>query len=166
MSVAISPKRPPISSCTAAAPAGSGSDGGGSSVCQRSMRRIISLSLLPCLERVQTRLSGAERGKPPVSKSNAGVLRPAMPLDAKYAPIYLNDPLAGSTVGLSLAKRTLGSNRGTQFEPVLERIAREIEEDRETLREIMRALGVGEDPVKKLAPYVAERVGRLKLNGS
>jgi hypothetical protein len=89
-----------------------------------------------------------------------------MPLDAKYTPIYLNDHLAGSTVGMSLAKRTLGSNRGTQFEPVLERIAGEIEEDRETLREIMRALGVGEDPVKKLAPYVAERVGRLKLNGS
>jgi hypothetical protein len=89
-----------------------------------------------------------------------------MPLDAKYTPIYLNDHLAGSTIGLSLAKRTLGSNRGTQFEPVLERIVREIDEDRETLREIMRTLGVGEDPLKKLAPYVAERAGRLKLNGS
>jgi hypothetical protein len=89
-----------------------------------------------------------------------------MPLDAKYAPIYLNDHLAGSTMGLSLAKRTLASNRGTQFERVLERIAREIDEDRETLRAIMRALGVGEDQLKKLTPYVAERVGRLKLNGS
>jgi hypothetical protein len=89
-----------------------------------------------------------------------------MALDSKYLPIYLNDHLAGSTMGLSLAKRTLGSNRGTQFEPVLERIAREIDEDRETLRAIMRALDVGEDTVKKLAPYVAERVGRLKLNGS
>ena len=89
-----------------------------------------------------------------------------MPLDDKYTPIYLNDHLAGSTVGVALAKRTLGSNRGTQFEPVLERLAREIDEDRETLREIMRALDVGEDRVKKLAPYVAERAGRLKLNGS
>jgi hypothetical protein len=89
-----------------------------------------------------------------------------MPLDDKYTPIYLNDHLAGSTVGLSLAKRTLGSNRGTQFETVLERLVREIDEDRETLREIMRALDIGEDPVKKLAPYVAERAGRLKLNGS
>jgi hypothetical protein len=89
-----------------------------------------------------------------------------MPLDDKYTPIYLNDHLAGSSAGLSLAKRTLGSNRGTQFEPVLERIAREIDEDRESLRGIMRALGVGEDPVKKLVPYVAERAGRLKLNGS
>src|SRR3954451_19663851 len=89
-----------------------------------------------------------------------------MPLDQKHTPIYLNDHLAGSTVGLSLAKRTLGSNRGTQFEPALERLAREIQEDRETLREIMRTLDVGEDLVKKLAPVVAERAGRLKLNGS
>lgn len=89
-----------------------------------------------------------------------------MPLDAKYTPIYLNDHLAGSTAGFSLAKRTLGSNRGTQFEPALERLVREIGEDRETLREIMRTLDVGEDHVKKLAPYVAERAGRLKLNGS
>jgi hypothetical protein len=89
-----------------------------------------------------------------------------MPLDDRYTPIYLNDHLAGSTAGLSLARRTLGSNRDTQFEPVLERIAREIEEDRESLREIMRALDVGEDRVKKLVPYVAERAGRLKLNGS
>src|SRR4051794_25984824 len=41
MRVDISSKRPPISSCTAAAPAGSGSDGGGSSVCHLSTRKII-----------------------------------------------------------------------------------------------------------------------------
>src|SRR3954465_7757909 len=40
MNVDISPKRPPINSCTAAAPSGSGSDGGGSSVAMRSMRLI------------------------------------------------------------------------------------------------------------------------------
>src|SRR4051794_16922426 len=163
MSVDISPKRPPISSCTAAAPAGSGSDGGGSSVCQRSMRRIMSLS--SCLERVQTRMSGPGPCKPPV-RGAAVAITVRVPLDAKYTPIYLNDHLAGSTAGASLAKRTLGSNRGTQFEPALERLAREIQEDRETLREIMGALDVGEDTVKKLVPLVAERAGRLKLNGS
>src|SRR4051812_47243742 len=44
MSVDISPKRPPISSCTAWAPAGSGSDGGGSSVPTRSIRKITGSS--------------------------------------------------------------------------------------------------------------------------
>src|SRR5215210_757141 len=41
MSVDISPKRPPMSSWTAFAPSGSGSEGGGSSVPSRSMRRIM-----------------------------------------------------------------------------------------------------------------------------
>ena len=41
MNVDISPNLPPSSSCTAAAPTGSGSDGGGSSACRRSMRRIM-----------------------------------------------------------------------------------------------------------------------------
>src|SRR3954447_13550652 len=55
MKVDISPKRPPMSSWTAAAPSGSGSLGGGSSLASRSMRRII-LSLLvgngpPCAPR-------------------------------------------------------------------------------------------------------------------
>src|SRR3954452_6177095 len=164
MSVDISPKRPPISSCTAAAPAGSGSDGGGSSVCQRSMRRIIYLSW--GLERVQRRLSGPGARKRRLLWADAAVGSMRMPLDSKYTPIYLNDHLAGASAGLSLAKRTLGSNRGTQFEPALERLAREIDQDRESLRQIMRALDVGEDPLKKLVPYVAERAGRLKLNGA
>src|SRR5437868_9793360 len=41
MNVDISPKRPPISSWTVEAPFGSGSEGGGSSVPQRSRRKII-----------------------------------------------------------------------------------------------------------------------------
>src|SRR5918994_2925807 len=44
MNVDISPKRPPISSWTAAAPSGSGSDGGGSSTASRSMRWIMETS--------------------------------------------------------------------------------------------------------------------------
>ena len=69
---------------------------------------------------------------------------------SKYLPIYLNDHLAGATAGYELAKRTLGHNRGTPFEPFLEQVAKEI----------------GEDPVKKIGAWALERVGRLKLNGS
>ena len=89
-----------------------------------------------------------------------------MALDAKLTPIYLNDHLAGSTTGLALARRALSSNRGTPFEPFLETLAEQIAEDRTTLQQVMRALDVGEDHVKKLAALAAERVGRLKLNGS
>lgn len=88
-----------------------------------------------------------------------------MPND-KLLAIYLNDHLAGSTGGLELAKRTLGSNRDTQFEPALERLVREIEEDRDKLKQIMAVLGVGEDRLKTAGAFVLEKVGRLKLNGS
>src|SRR5918912_614755 len=55
MKVDISPNLPPISSCTAAAPSGSGSDGGGSSVPHRSRRRIIATSLCRVLHNVYPR---------------------------------------------------------------------------------------------------------------
>ena len=89
-----------------------------------------------------------------------------MTIDLKLIGIYLNDHLAGSTVGRELAQRALGSNRGNEFGGPLERLATEIDEDRETLRAIIAALGIREDPVKRAGALIAERVGRLKLNGS
>src|SRR3954470_1426109 len=79
---------------------------------------------------------------------------------------YLNDHLAGSTTGRELAKRSLSSNRGTQFEPTLEWLVAQIVEDREALLDIMRAVGAPEDHLKKLAAFAVERVGRLKPNNS
>jgi hypothetical protein len=86
-------------------------------------------------------------------------------LDRKLLGIYLNDHLAGSTVGLELAKRARGSNRGTEYGDVLERVAREIEEDRDTLQRLMDALEVGRDRPKVLFGWAAEKLGRLKPNG-
>src|SRR4051794_33696236 len=88
-----------------------------------------------------------------------------MPND-KLLAIYLNDHLAGATGGLELAKRALGSNRDTQFEPALERLVREIDEDCERLKDIMAVLRTGEDRLKTIGAFVFEKVGRLKLNGS
>ena len=79
--------------------------------------------------------------------------------------IYLNDHLAGSTVGAELAKRSAASNRGTAHGAFLERLAREIEEDRATLLEIMSALDVRVDRVKVFGGWAAEKLGRLKFNG-
>lgn len=42
---------------------------------------------------------------------------------------------------------------------------RELEEDRATLLEVMRAIGVQRNPVKEPAARALEVVGRLKLNG-
>jgi hypothetical protein len=78
---------------------------------------------------------------------------------------YLNDHLAGSVVGVELARRAAGANRGTSYEATLEQLAREIAEDRETLEELMRGLGVGIDRAKVVLAWGAEKLGRAKLNG-
>jgi hypothetical protein len=79
--------------------------------------------------------------------------------------IYLNDHLAGATAGSELARRTAASNRSTSFGPVLDALAREIEEDRSTLLEIMERLSVRRDRLKLALSWGAEKAGRLKLNG-
>jgi hypothetical protein len=86
-------------------------------------------------------------------------------MDRKLLGIYLNDHLAGSTVGLELSKRARGSNKGTEYGEVLERITKEIEEDRETLQRLMSELGIRRDHPKVTAAWVAEKFGRLKPNG-
>jgi hypothetical protein len=79
--------------------------------------------------------------------------------------IYLNDHLAGATLGVELAKRSRASNEGTPLGDFLDRLLREIETDRETLKKLMRDLGIRSDRVKAYGAWAAEKLGRLKLNG-
>ena len=84
----------------------------------------------------------------------------------KLLPIYLNDHLAGATAGRDLARRAAGSNRSDEgYHPALTELAREIQEDRDSLRLLMRRLDIGTDRAKQLAAWAAEKAGRLKLNG-
>jgi hypothetical protein len=83
----------------------------------------------------------------------------------KLLRIYLNDHLAAAGMGLALARRCLRNNREGELGAFLERLVREIKEDRVTLEQVMRALGVPRNRPKEAAARLAERVGRLKLNG-
>lgn len=78
--------------------------------------------------------------------------------------VYLNDHLAGATGGSELARRVAGTWSGQHTEQ-LRRIATEIAEDRTSLLEIMRRLGIRADPVKMAFGWVGEKAARLKLNG-
>lgn len=89
-----------------------------------------------------------------------------MASERKLLGIYLNDHWAGSTAGRELAKRAAGSNTDNEFGAFLTGLLAEIEEDRDTLREVMAALGLRQDRAKAFAARAAERAGRLKLNGS
>lgn len=83
----------------------------------------------------------------------------------KLFALYLKDHFAGSTGGIELAKRTAKANLGTEFAGPLERIATDIDEDREELKRIMGRLGVNEDPLKSGLAWGVEKAGRLKPNG-
>jgi hypothetical protein len=80
--------------------------------------------------------------------------------------IYLNDHLAGATLGVELARRLRSSNRGdAEFGAPLARLCSEIEEDYDTLVRLMERLGVDRNSVKPTLAKIGERLGRLKLNG-
>ena len=87
-------------------------------------------------------------------------------LHAKRLRTYLNDHLAVASAGVALAKRSLGSNEGTPYESVLRRLHDDLEQDLGLMREIMRTLDVGEDPLKQGLARLGEKLGRLKLNDS
>jgi hypothetical protein len=84
----------------------------------------------------------------------------------RYLSIYLNDHLAGATVGVELARRAVRSNRDRPepSEP-LAGVCAEIEADRVTLEQVMDRLAVRRSAVKPAAGWLAEKLGRLKLNG-
>jgi hypothetical protein len=87
------------------------------------------------------------------------------PIGVRLLAIHLQDHLAGSTVGLELARRTAGANRGSEFGAPLADLRDEVAEDRLTLLDVMRRLDVAPDRLKVAAAWAAEKAGRLKLNG-
>jgi len=79
--------------------------------------------------------------------------------------VYLNDHLAGSTVGVQLARRIAAS---AQHMPapadVLNRFAAEVSEDRTALVRIMATVGIKVRGYKMYAAWAGEKLGRLKPN--
>jgi hypothetical protein len=85
---------------------------------------------------------------------------------ARYVAIYLNDHLAGSTIGVELARRAAQENAGSDLGAFLStELLPELCDDRNTLREVMARLSVPESRVKLAAAWAAEKIARLKLNG-
>ena len=87
-----------------------------------------------------------------------------MPSPSKYLATYLNDHLLGATGGTELARRAAGENEGSELGEFLADLAREIDDDRETLLAVMGELGVKADRLKVAAGWSAEKLGRLKPN--
>jgi len=86
-------------------------------------------------------------------------------MGARYLPIYVNDHRLGATAAHELAKRVRGASRGEPLAEVADRIAREIDEDKSVMADVLRRVGSGTDRAKWLTGLAAEKLGRLKLNG-
>jgi hypothetical protein len=79
--------------------------------------------------------------------------------------IYLNDHLAGSMIGVELARRARAENEGTPIGEYLGVLLGELREDRATLENVMLALGLTRDWLKEGVAWMGGKLGRLKLNG-
>ena len=82
----------------------------------------------------------------------------------EYLSTYLQDHRAGAEAGSDLARRMYEENKGTQYEDFLGHLAEEIEEDVETLEQIMDRFDVGRAALKTAVAKVGEKLGRLKPN--
>lgn len=87
-----------------------------------------------------------------------------VPTDA--LDIYLNDHLAGSTLGSDHAHQLEKLAAGTPLGDVMTRVAAEIDEDRDELVALMQRLGVAQSTVKKAGAWVMEKAGRPKFSGA
>ena len=83
----------------------------------------------------------------------------------KSMDVYLNDHLAGSTLGLDLAKQIESHGAGTPLGEVMATLVPQIEEDREALIDLMDRLDASENPVKQATAWVTEKASRLKFSG-
>jgi hypothetical protein len=86
-------------------------------------------------------------------------------MDRKLLGIYLNDHLAGSVVGGNLARRIARQNEGNEYGRKVAEIARDLDEDQATLRELMERAGVRQKQLRLVAARITELATRLKRNG-
>jgi hypothetical protein len=78
---------------------------------------------------------------------------------------YLSDHLAGAMFGSNLAEQIRDRSEGAQLRELMEWLAPEIEEDRQTLIEVMEKLDVARSPIKEATTWLAEKASRVKFAG-
>jgi hypothetical protein len=79
--------------------------------------------------------------------------------------IYLHDHRAGAAAGSQLVRRCRRNVGAGELGATLAWLETEIDQDRRTLDSIMDGFGIRPSRVKMTASVLAERLGRLKLNG-
>jgi len=83
----------------------------------------------------------------------------------KAIDVYLNDHLAGAMLGSDLAEQIRAQNHGSAVGELMESLAPQIEQDRQTLIDLMQQLGSSKNPVKQATAWIAEKASRAKFSG-
>jgi len=76
---------------------------------------------------------------------------------------YLNDHIAGSISALELIAHWERVQKGEPLGRFFAETEREIKADQDTLRDVMRSLGVEESKLRQAGAWAAEKVGRARL---
>ena len=84
----------------------------------------------------------------------------------KPLDLYLNDHMGGAMLGVELAEQIAERNQGTPLGELIAPVAAEVEEDRQTLDDLMERLDVGRNPVKHAGGWLAEKWSRVKFSGA
>jgi hypothetical protein len=79
--------------------------------------------------------------------------------------IYLKDHHSTAGGAVELCRRVSKSNSENEFGRKAEVLAAELSRDRTVLEEVMAAVDVDASRVKDAGAWIAEKLGRLKLNG-
>ncbi|TNC18085.1 NAD-dependent epimerase/dehydratase family protein, partial [Georgenia sp. 311] len=85
-------------------------------------------------------------------------------LERDILGLYLSDHLTGATAGLERAERMSAAYADTDVGEDLERVALEIREERELLKDLIDSLELRRRPYRQAAAWLAEKAGRLKVN--
>ena len=76
---------------------------------------------------------------------------------------YLNDHLAGSISAIELIAHWVEVHKGEPLGSFFVETETEIKADQDTLRDVMRTLGVEESKMRQAGAWAAEKVGRARL---
>ena len=83
----------------------------------------------------------------------------------KAMHVYLNDHLAGAMLGRDLAEQIRSRSQDTPLGELMQSLAPQIEEDRQTLIGLMERMDISKNPAKQAGAWVTEKVSRAKFGG-
>jgi len=86
-------------------------------------------------------------------------------LERDILGLYLSDHLTGATAGVDRLRRMATAYADTDMGPDLARVAREVAEERQFLKELISSLELRRRPYRQAAAWLAEKAGRLKTDG-